>query len=97
MTLKEYTECCVKFSDETMAFGDLDPYKFYTTGYSSWEESSDNANNGISVRWAFHETKEEIRKKALHHFVSSLKEELEIAEDEGFDSDQVERIIEKYR
>lgn len=96
MTLNEYTKCCIDFAEDTKSFGSLSEYHFYTTGYFSWVESSDNSNNGISVRWAFHETEEEIRKKALYHFALSLKEELEIAVDEECDSEQVQHIIEKY-
>lgn len=44
-------------------------------------ESSDNAHGGLSVKWAFHLSEEEVRKQAMNRYMDELQTELASLED----------------
>ncbi len=64
MTIKEYTESCLKFAEASKGWEKLDENSFYTTFDKSWEMSGDNQNGGVGIEWAFHLTEDEIRAQA---------------------------------
>ena len=84
---KRYTTCCLAFAADTAEWGGLDPYKWYTTYDGSWEETSDNANGGIDVSWAFHEKPDRIVQLAPQILVGQIIELLRCFIDNGSDLD----------
>ena len=54
MTVKEYTEACLKFAAASQGWAQVDETQFITTHDGSWEMTADNQNGGIDVAWAFH-------------------------------------------
>ena len=72
MTVKEYTNICIKFAEDTAEWFALDNYKFYTTSIFGWKESCDNAHGGIDISWAFHMDGMEIRERAPQEFINEL-------------------------
>lgn len=56
MKVKDYEDVCIQFAEDTRNwYGIEDIGRFYTTKeFGDWEESCDNCNGGLSVRWAFH-------------------------------------------
>lgn len=61
--LKEFIlECAIQFRDDTIQWYDLNYHKFYTTGnsLSKWNETSDNADDGFDISFAFHKSDEKI-------------------------------------
>ena len=70
---KDYKNGVLSFASNTKEWDKLDEYKFYTAcnSYDEWEETSDNANGGLDVSWAFHQeniTDVEI----LEHFYNEI-------------------------
>lgn len=94
--VKNYAEICKRFSNDTAEWGGLDEYKFYTTGGESWEEASDNAHDGIDVSWAFHLMDEEIEMRAAEELFEQLMNELDLADSEGWDSENFKKIYNKF-
>lgn len=73
--LKDYEMSVRQFVEDSQEWGGLEEYKFYTSDYNGWTETSDNAHGGLDVSWAFqlNPTFEEIRDK----FIELLKNELD--------------------
>ena len=79
MTIKEYTESCLKFAEASKDWEKLDENSFYTTFDKSWEMSGDNQNGGVGIEWAFHLTEDEIRAQAPEKFLAYIAQELDMA------------------
>lgn len=93
MTVKEYTDSCIKFSKDTKSWFELYNDHFYTTGSSSyWEETVDNAVGGIYIDWAFHLSVKEIRERAPQEFVNNLLMEI----DSCSDMEEIMYTVKKY-
>lgn len=82
-SLEEYKKGVKKFVADTKNWITLDDYKFYTaTGNTNeiWEETSDNANGGLDVSWAFHKdniTDKEIVEKFYENIIGVLNTNIE--------------------
>lgn len=76
--------------------GSLNENKYYTTNGSSWEETPDNAHDGVEVRWAFHLTEDEINQRAGEELFEQLLNEIELATNDKWDSDSFENIYNKF-
>ncbi|MBR5908916.1 MAG: hypothetical protein IKZ66_02955, partial [Schwartzia sp.] len=72
MTIKEYTESCLKFAEASKGWEKLDENSFYTTFDKSWEMSGDNQNGGVGIEWVFHLTEDEIRAQAPEKFLAYI-------------------------
>ena len=93
-TVKKYAEICKKFSNDSSDWSDLPFGSFYTTdGSYDWKESFDNAHGGIDVSWAFHLTEKQIDYRAAEQLFNALKEELQIAVDDGWEQDQLAEVL----
>ena len=92
MTIHDYTQACIDFANDTSSWGALDEYQFYTTTGNGWEESCDNAHGGLSVRWAFHRSADEIMASASEEYRAQIAEELRAAIDDGWQPDQLEAL-----
>lgn len=76
ISLKEFTSTALQFAKDTKEWGELDPYKHYTTnGTNTWIKSCDNEHGGMDLEWAFHLSKEEILKLVEEEYMNQ-KEEL---------------------
>lgn len=89
MLLKDYTESCLEFAEETKDWGVLNPYSFYLTDGSSWSETCDGNGGGLDVSWAFHMASGEIEKLAPQKFVDLIHEEIVAAIDNGLLADEI--------
>lgn len=98
MTLDEYILTAKNFSRDTEDWGGLVDCKFYTTdGAGYWDESPDNAHDGLDISWAFHCTGREIENEAKWRYESELEQELTDAlDDRDFDLQQWHAVLEKY-
>lgn len=96
-TINAYTDVCKKFSHDTQGWSYLPFASFFTTRGDGWEESSDNAHDGVDVSWAFKLSDPEIEEAAARVLYELLLEELQVAVDDGWDSDQIANIVEKFR
>ena len=78
MTIKEYTDSCLKFAEASKGWEKLDENSFYTTFDKTWEMSGDNQNGGVGVEWAFHLAEDEIRAQAAEKFLAYIAQELDM-------------------
>lgn len=97
MTIKDYTAAAKRFAKDSRKWGGLDQYKFYTTDGDEWVESSDNANGGLDLSWAFHESEGTIRAEAPQRFLDQLADLLELGIDEGWDANGLASILDLMR
>ena len=79
MTIKEYTDSCLKFAEASKGWEKLDENSFYTTFDKTWEMSGDNQNGGVGVEWAFHLSEDEIRAQAAEKYLAYIAQELDMA------------------
>ena len=79
MTIKEYTDSCLKFAEASKDWEKLNENSFYTTFDKTWEMSGDNQNGGVGVEWAFHLPEDEIRAQAAEKFLAYIAQELDMA------------------
>lgn len=85
MTYDEYLSACLKFakdteSEDTESWSWLDRSRWFTTnGNGEYEESSDNANGGIDVAWAYKMNPDKVRKYAPQEFMNRCVEFLDMA------------------
>lgn len=93
MLLKDYIESAKVFAEETKDWGSLNEYAYYTTTGNGWDESCDNASDGLDISWAFHESADEIEKEAGQHFINEIAARLEQGIDEGWDNGQLVGIL----
>ena len=96
-TISAYTDACKKFSQDTQGWSCLPSTSFFTTRGDGWEESSDNAHDGVDVSWAFKRSGPEIEEAAAGALYELLMEELQVAVDDGWDSEQISAIVEKFK
>lgn len=94
---ENYINTAKKFSHDTMDWTKLGD-GFYTSCKSTndWEESCDNSMNRIDVSWAFQMSEAEIEQQAISRLYEMLTEELQQAVDEGYDTEQLQCIVDKY-
>lgn len=96
-SVRRYADICKKFARESADWSSLSSYDFYTTdGSFGWKESSDNAHNGIDVSWAFGLSDSEIDRRAAEELLRLLEEEIRVAVDDGWDSEQIAVTLEKF-
>lgn len=95
-SIANYANICKKFAANTAEWGGLDENSFYTTSYSSWAETSDNAHGGVDVSWAFHLSSEEIEMCAAERLFELIMEQIELADSDGLDSESFAAIYEKF-
>lgn len=79
MTVREYTESCLKFAQASKGWAKLDETQFITTHDGSWEMTADNQNGGIDVSWAFQREETEIREEAPEKLLDYFRQELALA------------------
>mgnify|MGYP000846430245 FL=1 len=79
MTVKEYTEACLKFAAASQGWAQVDETQFITTHDGSWEMTADNQNGGIDVVWAFHRDEAAIREEAPQRLMDYFRQEIELA------------------
>lgn len=91
-----YAEICKKFSSDTAEWGGLYEFNYYTTDGSDWKETCDNSHNGVDVSWAFHLSAEEIEQRAAEELYEQLMNELDLADSDGWDSDNFKTIYDKF-
>ena len=97
MNIKEYTEICLDFAKESSDWMRLDERQHYTTcSQGGWYESCDNADGGIDVSWAFHESESYIRERAPHKFVDKLLQIVQVAIDDEWDAESLHYIMETF-
>ena len=95
MTIAEYTESVRAFARDTAEWGGLDPYRYYTATRSGWEETCDNAHDGIDVSWAFHRpdvTDEDARR----HYAIALDDDYRAVGGDEADPADLDSLREKY-
>jgi len=82
MTAREYLQTCIKFKNDTSAWGGLEN-KFYTTSQSShcWDKTTDNEHGGVDVSWAFHKSQVYIESHATEHFLANFQQEMDLLEE----------------
>lgn len=94
--VENYAEICKKFSHDTAGWSGLIEYNFYTTDSGDWSETSDNAHDGVDVKWAFHLTDKEIEMRAAEELFEKLMEELDLAISDKWNSGEFETIFDKF-
>lgn len=94
MKVKDYEAVCLEFAEDTRNWGAVDPYKFYSTKANGWGwyESCDNAEGGLSIKWAFHKTAEEIKAEAAQQFVDELVTLIRCTAENCNDTDDAEML-----
>ena len=101
--LNEYVKCCKHFSHDTAEYMRLRNNMMYVTGRGEsspyWNETCDNANDGVNLEWAFHLSDEEIETFAPQELLQEVLQDLENSCDwieNEHDIDFLEKIIDKY-
>ncbi len=94
--VQKYTDACIKFARDTSEWLQLDEYMYYTTNGTGWCESCDNANDGIHLDWAFHQSENNIRLHSAEMLFEHFAEELQLAIDDGWDSQSLQTLYNKY-
>ena len=73
-----YCEACEQFAKDTAEWGGMQSGQMYTMQQDgTWTETCDNAHNGPSVAWAFHETFtgiEDLNNRCTVHYNAWLEE-----------------------
>ena len=72
-TLDDYGAACLDFAHETREWGGLQNGFYTTDGTAGWQHSSDNANGGMDVRWAFHQSDEYIHEHYAAHLLAETR------------------------
>lgn len=82
-TLSEYTEALRTFQQASSGWYGLDLSHFYSATPRGWYESTDNAQGGLDVSWAFHrEASDEEIAEQYNALCEELRESLDDAEEE---------------
>ena len=92
MLIKDYTENCIKFAEETKCKS-LNPYCYYLTDGFSWNETCDGNGGGLDVSWAFNMPNNEIKKLAPQKFVDLIHEEIITAIDNDLSADEIGELV----
>ena len=99
MTLKEYTQSCLNFAEESSKWLDLDRGRFYVaTGCGDWAETCDNGEDGIYIDWVWgvRNDPEAIIKRAPKEYLSCFTESYEQSQDECWEAEIVAHLMRKY-
>lgn len=91
MNYKNFLKSAKEFRDDTREWDKIDQYQFYCTKQPyGWYESTDGANGGLDVSWAFQLTNNDIEKTAPAEFLNQLQANLEnLLEDDAFSKDEI--------
>ena len=82
-TLEEYTEALREFQSASSGWYGIDLSHFYSATTRGWYESSDKAQGGLDVSWAFHrEASEEEIAEQYNALCEELRESLDDEEEE---------------
>lgn len=95
-TVKTYSDICKAFSHDSSGWSNLPFSSFFTTDGSGWKETSDNAHGGIDVSWAFGLSDEAIEHSAAERLFELLMQELQVAVDDDWDSEQLAAALENF-
>ena len=76
MKVKDYETACLKFAADTQDRDSLKKGNFFQTIGGDWEETEEG-DAGLSVKWAFHKTPDEIRSQAAQQFVNEILSEID--------------------
>lgn len=88
---EDYKKCVLSFAEDTKEWEGLDERRWYTAcnTYESWEETTDNSNGGLDIRWAFH--RENISNtEILEHFYEEIMNILNTNIDNEVDIESIE-------
>lgn len=95
-SVERYAEICKAFAHESAEWSHL-PNSFFTTdGSYDWKESSDNAHGGVDVSWAFGLDDYRIEYSAAERLLELLREEIQLAVDDGWDIESLEETLKKF-
>lgn len=86
-----YKEGVENFLRESADWCDIDTYRFYSVNNFGYYESSDNANGGLDVSWAFYMAHREVGHTLIFADEESIAQTMEAAEAEYI------RLCEEYR
>lgn len=79
-TFEQYLAGLEDFLRESAEWAGLDHHRFYSVNRWGYYESSDNADGGLSVDWAFYAAHKECGDTLLFADSDSIKEALALAE-----------------
>ena len=80
MKINEYNNACIKFAAETSNRTSLDENNHFQTTGNEWEETTDGSTAGVSIKWAFGKSPEEITAQAPQKFIDEILNEINISE-----------------
>lgn len=87
----QYREGLETFLHESAEWHDIDRFRFYSINDFGYYESSDNANGGLDVSWAFYMAHREVGHTLIFADEESIAQTMEAAEAEYI------RLCEEYR
>lgn len=90
-TFSQYKEGLETFLRESAEWHDIDRFRFYSVNDFGYYESSDNANGGLDVSWAFYMAHREVGHTLIFADEESIAQTMEAAEAEYI------RLCEEYR
>ena len=98
MKIKEYTEICKRFADDTKEWAKL-PNEFYMADTDCWREliDLDERYDLIDVSWAFHMSADEVEAAAPQKMMDILVEEMTRANTEGWHTDCINGVLDGFR
>ena len=79
-TFEQYRAGLEDFLQESAEWAGLDPHRFYSVNRWGYYESSDNADGGLSVGWAFYAAHKQCGDMLLFADTDSIEEALALAE-----------------
>lgn len=79
-TFEQYKNGLEDFLRESAEWAGLDPHRFYSVNRWGYYESSDNADGGLSVDWAFYVAHKQCGDMLLFADTDSIEEALTLAE-----------------
>lgn len=94
MTYKDYLKSCLAFAEDSADWGDYDDKMWYTTtDGGGWEETIDNRNGGLDVRWAFHLSADEIFENCPSEYAQQIVALWRVSIEAGWDEDEIYDVL----
>lgn len=90
-SFEQYKAGLETFLHESAEWHDIDRFRFYSVNNFGYYESSDNANGGLDVSWAFYRAHREVGHTLIFADEESIAQTMEAAEAEYI------RLCEEYR
>lgn len=90
-SFEQYKAGLETFLHESAEWHDIDRFRFYSVNDFGYYESSDNANGGLDVSWAFYRAHREVGHTRIFADKESIAQTMEAAEAEYI------RLCEEYR